>query len=56
MSVDSLKTSVNIRLARAIIQSEAKTAVLSPKILCAATFDLRESLLSIISSYNKLAL
>ena len=55
-SVVSWKTSVNILLARLIIQSDANTDVLTPWTLWAATFDLRLSDLSIISSYNKEAL
>ena len=49
-------TSVSILLALDIIKSLANTVLLGPYILCAAIFALLESALSIISSYNKLAL
>ena len=55
-SVESLNTSVSMRLALLIIQSEANTDVLTPYTLCAAIYDLRLSDLSIISSYSREAL
>jgi len=47
---------VSILLALDIMKSEANTELLAPKILCAASFDLLDSALSIMSSYSKLAL
>ena len=50
------KVSVSILLALDIIKSLAKTEVPAPNNLWAAVFDLLDSALSMISSYNKLAL